>query len=58
MTFIILIANYWTEHTPFWATYGLTFVGDLMFLALLTNPTIKHKTESKSFNITAQGDKK
>lgn len=44
MTFIVLIANYWTPHTPMPFTYALTFIGDLVFIMVATagRGAIKH----------------
>lgn len=50
LTAITLIAHFWTPHTPFWATYALTYIGDLTFLVLLMNPTIKFKSESMNIS--------
>lgn len=39
MTFIVLIANYWTEHTPGPMTYALTYIGDLVFIIAVMSVT-------------------
>ena len=39
MTLIVLIANYWTPHTPGPMTYALTYVGDLVFIIAIVSST-------------------
>ena len=45
MTITLLIANFWTEYTPLMGSYILSFVGDAVMAAILTQRTVTYKVE-------------